>query len=665
MATLALLEPGVEHPAGPPRGVVHDLGGSGPIFGSAVGPSGRRFFSDEFRHRIIVEDPGGIRRVLGRPGTGPGEFRYPRGVVAWSDSDTGESRLYVCDSWNHRVQLFDEGGAPRGAFGRRGSGPGEFEVPSDIALVWPDTASEVPATGPPLVAVADRWNNRVQVFDADGSHLVSIGGRPPAPAFLNGDEPGTRAGFPFFRLSSDPVLWFPTRLVWRAPCLEVTGANGQVVSIDLAYAMLPDFDTWRRQANLEQLRDAHTRARRGGRQRLPGPVRAALDTELGCALTAQGALVGAVRAWSGQWPEALPVSVMEEELARRAQGVMAAWLKSSGAAGTLRLVEVVSAALAQVRTLRAREAAEAEQAAARSGQSGVSTELGPDASPASERTARLAHQLRVLRGRAKAQGRVVWRAPAADRELGAVAVAGETVAVASVSGGALWLFDRSVTPGARLALPDGIEPTHLTAGPDCGWLIGDSRRGRLVQVADDGTPLWEFDVRSIGVRHLSGMVVLGGRLLLADLDGSRLVVLDRDETPCGEIAVPGDPTALVRGSGGIWLATSRECAIREFDPGTGRWQRCFTHPLLASPQALAVTAKGGVVGAERWLGRLWAMGPDGSWLGIVEAADGQPLGRPGGVALLDGSSVLMSDRDTGTLVSASFPSGDAGWALSS
>jgi len=50
---------------------------------------------DSLNHQVIVNG-----RATGKLGSGPGEFRYPSNVVVLNN------RAYVCDSWNHRVQVF-------------------------------------------------------------------------------------------------------------------------------------------------------------------------------------------------------------------------------------------------------------------------------------------------------------------------------------------------------------------------------------------------------------------------------------------------------------------------------------------------------------------------------------------------------------------------------
>lgn len=83
-------------------------------------------------------------------------FNGPTGVAVAKDGS-----FYVSDGYgNSRIMKFSAGGRYLFEWGRRGKGEGEFNVPHGICL---------DANG--NVYVADRENNRVQVFDSNGRFL--------------------------------------------------------------------------------------------------------------------------------------------------------------------------------------------------------------------------------------------------------------------------------------------------------------------------------------------------------------------------------------------------------------------------------------------------------------------------------------------------------------
>jgi hypothetical protein len=182
-------------------------------FDSAQSPFGERFSTYETEHRIGVTR-GWVRRFVGCFGTGAGEFRYPRGVAFLHGATREESRLFVCDAGNHRVQVFDGDGSFVFAFGGRGRGNGQFDTPSSVALVSAVLPGEDPFTrsNEPMLAIADTNNYRVQFMSIDGVFLATWDGR--------GRVPGR-----------------PLRLAWDGRTLEVTGSDGSSAEIEPATIM--------------------------------------------------------------------------------------------------------------------------------------------------------------------------------------------------------------------------------------------------------------------------------------------------------------------------------------------------------------------------------------------------------------------------------------------
>ena len=95
----------------------------------------------------------GERAVAGNDGS---HFNRPTDVAVASDGS-----FYVSDGYeNSRVVKFDRDGKFLLAWGTKGKGPGQFDLPHGIAL---DSAGRV--------FVVDRQNARVQVFDGNGRYL--------------------------------------------------------------------------------------------------------------------------------------------------------------------------------------------------------------------------------------------------------------------------------------------------------------------------------------------------------------------------------------------------------------------------------------------------------------------------------------------------------------
>lgn len=105
-----------------------------------------------------------IRAIGTRSGkhdlTKPGDFSYPTNAAV-----DGDGNLFVTDTFNNRVEVFDAEGKFIRTFGKAGDGPGYFARPKGIAVdsdghVW----------------VADAVQDRVQVFTPEGNLLIWMGG---------------------------------------------------------------------------------------------------------------------------------------------------------------------------------------------------------------------------------------------------------------------------------------------------------------------------------------------------------------------------------------------------------------------------------------------------------------------------------------------------------
>ena len=129
----------------------------------AIGPRGLVFVADSERAEVLVYDAEGAPSgTIAHAG-----LRRPAGLAY----DAVRDRLYVADSAAHRIAVFASDGRPLGTLGRRGTGPGEFNFPTHLAL---DRAGRL--------LVTDSLNFRLQVLDAEGGFQGSFG--------LHGDSSG-------------------------------------------------------------------------------------------------------------------------------------------------------------------------------------------------------------------------------------------------------------------------------------------------------------------------------------------------------------------------------------------------------------------------------------------------------------------------------------------
>jgi streptogramin lyase len=98
--------------------------------------------------------------MAGVSGDGPDTFNKPSDVLVAPDGD-----IFVADGHdaksNARVLKFSPSGKFIKAWGKHGSAPGEFETPHSLAM---DSRGRL--------FVADRGNNRIQIFDQDGRFLA-------------------------------------------------------------------------------------------------------------------------------------------------------------------------------------------------------------------------------------------------------------------------------------------------------------------------------------------------------------------------------------------------------------------------------------------------------------------------------------------------------------
>ncbi len=117
--------------------------------GVAVDDDGNVFVTDTLNDRVQMFDAdGNFLQMFGKQGTTPGTFMRAKGIALDSDG-----HLYVTDGEFSNVQVLDREGRPLGVFGTHGTDPGQFSL---ITGIYIDKNNNI--------YVADQWRARVQVF---------------------------------------------------------------------------------------------------------------------------------------------------------------------------------------------------------------------------------------------------------------------------------------------------------------------------------------------------------------------------------------------------------------------------------------------------------------------------------------------------------------------
>jgi DNA-binding beta-propeller fold protein YncE len=150
--------------------------------------------TDDGSHLVLKLDSGGnVVLVLGRINTGAEAnwlFNKPADVAFAKNGD-----IYVADGYgNSRIVKFDRDGNYLKAWGKYGTGSGEFNLPHTVAV---DNQGRV--------YVGDRENQRIQIFDSEGKFI----------------QQWTDVGYPY-------GLWItPDQHVWM-----VDGGYDRIIELD-------------------------------------------------------------------------------------------------------------------------------------------------------------------------------------------------------------------------------------------------------------------------------------------------------------------------------------------------------------------------------------------------------------------------------------------------
>jgi DNA-binding beta-propeller fold protein YncE len=181
--------------------------------------------SDELNHRVLKFDPfGELIWQTGGKGMGPGQFWYPRGIAVFDDE------IYVCDSWNHRIQVLNAQGKPIRSFGVYGSESDQFNECSDI---------EADEQG--RLWIVDTGNHCLKVLNPRGKVETVVGRRLSIyeeRALIQGANQGSTHGF-------SPGFSYPNRILANytsAFCVDDRG-NQRICLISTCGSILASMDS--------------------------------------------------------------------------------------------------------------------------------------------------------------------------------------------------------------------------------------------------------------------------------------------------------------------------------------------------------------------------------------------------------------------------------------
>ena len=222
--------------------------------GATLDPeTGHLYVSDTFNHRVQVFDVAGLAegrlprlvRLFGNFGPALGDLKAPSAPVAFSTLPALRGRVFVVDSRNDRIQVFDRGGTATGTvLGGKGAEPGKLDGPIAAAF---DPRGRV-------LYVAESVNPRISAFDAStGAFLFTFGGGPgglsaiggiavDAAGVVHATDVGKRSVRRFAPVrgagglvrSMKPQGSWALPAAWRYPQSIAVDARGRVYVSDLA-----------------------------------------------------------------------------------------------------------------------------------------------------------------------------------------------------------------------------------------------------------------------------------------------------------------------------------------------------------------------------------------------------------------------------------------------
>ena len=134
--------------------------------------TGALYLLDTLQHQLLIFNASGqLKKRIGKRGVQVGEFNFPTHIQINNDT------VLVTDSLNFRIQLFDLNGNYLSSFGEAGQSSGYLSRPKGIAM---DKRG--------YIYVVDGLLNNIQLFDHKGQFLMTMGeqGQKPGQFWLPG-----------------------------------------------------------------------------------------------------------------------------------------------------------------------------------------------------------------------------------------------------------------------------------------------------------------------------------------------------------------------------------------------------------------------------------------------------------------------------------------------
>lgn len=165
-------------PGGRPLGVIDHIAGYGPLVGPFdvhIGPDDWIYITDCFGHKVVVLDAEETLQFTlgtGEKGMQPGQLAEPHFITV-----NGRGEIFVADTFNARIQKFTREGKFIKAWGRIGTGAGEYLHNGYLARIDVDGLGHV--------YVREFDGGRIQKYTESGDYVATFSRRGVAPGELD------------------------------------------------------------------------------------------------------------------------------------------------------------------------------------------------------------------------------------------------------------------------------------------------------------------------------------------------------------------------------------------------------------------------------------------------------------------------------------------------